>query len=36
MPNKLTHKLHMFAKLNELPEDAQELRPKHVRAKINE
>jgi hypothetical protein len=32
LPNKLTYKLH---KLNELPEDGQELRLKHVRAIIN-
>jgi hypothetical protein len=31
---KVTHKLHTSQK-NELPEDGQELRPKHVEATIN-
>jgi len=35
LPNKLTHKLHTSKKKHELPEDDQELRPKHVGAIIN-
>jgi hypothetical protein len=35
VPCKLKHKLQMQKKTHELPEDGQQLRPKHVGALIN-